>query len=118
MLDNFDISDMISSKMIYNHEHIGITNYIFSIFFIGILLNTFFPSYFINPMHKKSLYTQISISGMSCQNCVDKIEKGIKSLGVEDVDINLSRSMITIKDKKIDLKLIHDKIISLGYEVD
>ena len=55
---------------------------------------------------------------MTCQHCVETIEKGIQSLGVIDVHVELDSSMITIKDKDIDLKLVYEKIHSLGYKIN
>lgn len=65
-------------------------------------------------MVKKQLY----VEGMSCNHCVDSIEKALKSMGVTAV-VDLSTHLVTVEfeQNQISLSLIQELIEKQGYEV-
>ena len=118
LLDNITLTQTFSPDIVSHHNHFGIINYAMTIFFIGIIINTLVSPYIITKPSLNTNHTQISVSGITCQHCVETIEKGIQSLGIVDVHVDLDSSIITIKDIDIDLKLVQEKIHSLGYKVN
>ncbi|PAF43313.1 copper-binding metallochaperone CopP [Helicobacter sp. 11S03491-1] len=60
------------------------------------------------------------VSGMSCQHCVDKIEKFIGEIeGVQLVDVDLSKKIVNVEfEAPATQKSISDAILDAGYEVD
>ena len=68
-------------------------------------------------MEKKT----IKINGMSCGNCVNKIEKALQKLnGVEKATVNLKKGMAKIKydDSIQTLDKLTDTIHDVGYETE
>ncbi|MBL7206135.1 MAG: heavy-metal-associated domain-containing protein [Candidatus Aenigmarchaeota archaeon] len=64
---------------------------------------------------------EISVKGMTCKNCSDKIEKELKETdGVKDVKIDLIKDTVTVKfdSEKVDIENIKSKIDGLGYSTD
>ena len=59
----------------------------------------------------------IKISGMTCNHCTETIEKGIRSMGVSDINVDLDSSIATLRTT-IDVNKIKDKIISLGFKIN
>ena len=100
----------------HTHTHLSIINIISAIFIIIIAFNTL-----INfTGSTKSIDTgdklTIKISGMTCNHCTETIENGIRSMGINDVNVDLDSS-IAIINTNIDSKKIKDKIRSLGFEI-
>lgn len=65
--------------------------------------------------------TTIKINGMSCRNCVNKIEKALQQLnGVEKAAVNLKKGMAKIKydDSIQTLDKLTDIIHDVGYETE
>lgn len=60
----------------------------------------------------------ISISGMSCQHCVDHVEKALKGLnGVSGVKVNLKKNQAELKADAIDDAAISAAVADAGYQV-
>ena len=59
----------------------------------------------------------ISISGMTCNNCVNKISVEIKKLGYEKFKIDLQKGTLSIEDDGVNWNLIRDTIESIGFKV-
>lgn len=65
--------------------------------------------------------TTIKINGMSCGNCVNKIEKALQQLnGVEKATVNLKKGMAKVKydDSIQTLDKLTDTIHDVGYETE
>ena len=58
----------------------------------------------------------IKISGMTCNHCTETIEKGLRSMGINAVNVDLDSSMATMSTH-IDSNKIKEKIRSLGFEI-
>lgn len=61
----------------------------------------------------------LRVSGMSCQHCVNTIEKGLRELdGVEEVKVDLKTKEVKLlyDETRADLGQIKAKIKELGYE--
>ncbi|MCS4541494.1 MAG: heavy metal translocating P-type ATPase [Euryarchaeota archaeon] len=70
-------------------------------------------------MGKKRI--DISIRGMSCASCVEKIEKGLSKLeGVSEVNVNLAteRASIVFDPDKVEVKKFIQTIEDLGYQAN
>ncbi|YCA43207.1 heavy metal translocating P-type ATPase [Bacillus sp. JZ8] len=62
----------------------------------------------------------LSISGMTCAACANRIERGLKKLeGVEEANVNFALESCTVKYNKdeINENQIEEKVNKLGYEV-
>jgi len=62
----------------------------------------------------------IKASGMSCQHCVMRVTKGLKSLqGVGDVSVNLPTGEITVdvEEGKVSRAELEDAVAKSGYQV-
>lgn len=61
----------------------------------------------------------ITVEGMSCQSCVEKIQTALKELnGVNQIEVDLvSKTVKVLSDEEIDKKILFQKIEELGYEV-
>lgn len=73
--------------------------------------------YEINEINN-SVSEYLDITGMTCQVCVNRIEKGVKKLkGIEQINVNLTTNIAEVKyDKeKIKLSEIKTAIKNLGY---
>ena len=53
---------------------------------------------------------------MTCNHCTETIEKGIRSMGINNVHVDLDSSMATM-NTHIDSNKIKEKIRSLGFEI-
>lgn len=65
--------------------------------------------------------TTIKINGMSCGNCVNKIEKALQQLnGVEKATVNFKKGMAKVKydDSIQTLDKLTDTIRNVGYETE
>lgn len=62
---------------------------------------------------------QIKIEGMSCEHCVNRIDKALRKIdGVKDVSIDLNKKMALIEiDNNVKEEKIKETIDDLGYEV-
>lgn len=70
-------------------------------------------------MFNKKNKKVITIEGMSCNHCVQKIENTLNSIeGVKKVKINLKNKNATITtNKNVDDNIIKNKIENLDYKV-
>jgi copper chaperone CopZ len=61
--------------------------------------------------------TTIEIVNLKCHGCVNTVKKGILSLnGINDVDINLEKSKITVPTiDEIVLENVKEKLSKMGY---
>lgn len=64
---------------------------------------------------------KVDIDGMSCDHCVQTLEKGLGSIsGVKKVNVNLKakQALVEVSQASDDLnRQIESKVIDLGYEV-
>ncbi|SDI58574.1 MULTISPECIES: copper ion binding protein [Paenibacillus] len=60
----------------------------------------------------------LQVEGMSCNHCVNSIEKAIKELGAEG-KVNLSGKTVTVDydESKLTIETIKEAIEEQGYEV-
>ncbi|GCL70951.1 copper chaperone [Paenibacillus naphthalenovorans] len=60
----------------------------------------------------------LQVEGMSCNHCVNSIEKAIKELGAEG-KVNLSGKTVTVDydENKLTIETIKEAIEEQGYEV-
>lgn len=61
----------------------------------------------------------IAIEGMTCDNCVKTLTKGIKKVnGVKDVEVDRenARATVTFDTTKTDIAAIHESIGRSGYK--
>ncbi|MGI6777263.1 MAG: copper chaperone CopZ [Acetivibrionales bacterium] len=62
----------------------------------------------------------LTVSGMSCRQCVSNIEKAVGSLnGVSGVNVDLNSRKVSVEfdNEKLSLNTIKDVIEDQGYEV-
>lgn len=60
----------------------------------------------------------IGISGMTCDNCVRRVEKALRGVnGVKEVHVNLKRALatVTFDDTKTHIPELHDALLASGY---
>ena len=60
----------------------------------------------------------IGIAGMTCDNCVRKVEKALRALpGVEEVTVSREKAVarVVYDDTKINVPAMHDALLSSGY---
>ena len=64
--------------------------------------------------------TTLSVSGMRCGKCVDKIEKFIGEIeGVSLIDVNLEKSQVKIEfNAPATQELISEAILDAGFGID
>jgi copper chaperone CopZ len=62
---------------------------------------------------------QLTISGMSCQNCVKSVTNGLyKVPGVQDVIVKLDTGIATVKgDDSVSEEALREAIADRGFEV-
>lgn len=64
---------------------------------------------------------QLAVSGMSCANCAQTIEKGLNAMdAVENAQVNFASEIVTIHydDKQLSVEDLIDKIESLGFHAN
>ncbi len=63
---------------------------------------------------------ELSVSGMRCNKCVDKIEKFIGELdGISLIDVNLQDSKVIVEfESPATQELITEAILDAGFEVE
>ena len=60
----------------------------------------------------------IGISGMTCDNCVRKVEKALRSQpGVKEVRVNRAAALatVTFDTSRVDIPALHDALLKSGY---
>lgn len=62
---------------------------------------------------------EFKVTGMSCQKCVDKIEKFVGEIdGVELIEVDLSKKIVNVEfQAPADEKAICEAILDAGFEV-
>lgn len=77
------------------------------------------PSSLENNLHTEELYTeQLRISGLRCTACIQLIEfrvRKLKGVGQFDINPSLHKAKVSWDNKVVDLKLIIQTIVNLGY---
>ncbi len=70
-------------------------------------------------MFKKKINTILTVEGMHCNNCANKIKNTLLAIeGVKNVKVNLEKREVEITStEEINQTLVKEKIESLGYEV-
>lgn len=61
----------------------------------------------------------IGISGMTCDNCVRKVEHALRALpGIKEVavDRTVALARVTFDDTKVDVPTMHDALLKSGYK--
>ncbi|PWG06243.1 heavy-metal-associated domain-containing protein [Polaribacter aquimarinus] len=60
--------------------------------------------------------TDIQIENLKCGGCAATIKKGISAInGVNDIDINVEKSIVSITSENVNLDEIKKKLSQLGY---
>lgn len=60
----------------------------------------------------------LQVSGMSCQHCVNSIEKALKEIGAKgNVDLQSSSVTVEYEESKVSLDKVKEAIEEQGYDV-
>ncbi|WP_163498487.1 copper-binding metallochaperone CopP [Helicobacter suis] len=61
----------------------------------------------------------LKVKGMTCQHCVDKIEKFVGELeGVNKIDVSLEKQQVVVAfENPANLEAIKEAILDAGYEL-
>ena len=72
-----------------------------------------------NTLLENEVQTELTIWGMTCVSCVNRIESTLSELdGIKSVKVDLeNEKAIIIHDKELDVKMIKNTITRLGYNV-
>ena len=117
LVDSFSINIQTITSIAEHNHHFSIYNNIVSIFLLGVVINSIF-NLSISNNQINSDHNMIFISGMTCNNCVNKISNEIKLLGYENFHIDLNKGTLTINDKHVHWDIIKDKVKSMGYDIN
>ncbi|PAF53395.1 hypothetical protein BKH42_06135 [Helicobacter sp. 13S00482-2] len=62
---------------------------------------------------------EFKVAGMSCQKCVDKIEKFVGEIdGVELIEVDLTKKIVNVQfEFPANEKMISDAILDAGFEI-
>lgn len=62
---------------------------------------------------------EFKVAGMSCQKCVDKIEKFVGEIeGIELIEVDLAKKIVNVEfEAPADEKAICEAILDAGFEV-
>jgi len=61
----------------------------------------------------------IAISGMTCDKCVSRVDKALRSVeGVRDVKVDraAARATVTFESARTNMPALHDTILKSGYQ--
>ena len=61
----------------------------------------------------------IGIAGMTCDNCVRKVERALRGLpGIKEVAVDRTAALarVTFDDTKVDVPTMHDALLKSGYK--
>lgn len=61
----------------------------------------------------------IGIAGMTCDNCVRKVDKALRGLpGVKEVSVDRAAALarVTYDDSVVDVPTMHDALLKSGYK--
>lgn len=62
---------------------------------------------------------KIGIAGMTCDNCVRKVERALRGLpGIREVKVDRAQALATVTydDTVIDVPAMHDALLKSGYQ--
>ncbi|MFN7141767.1 MAG: heavy-metal-associated domain-containing protein, partial [Limisphaerales bacterium] len=72
------------------------------------------------PMRMDPILTrQIAIEGMTCDKCVQRVEKALKNKnGVQAVQVDRQKALATVvfDSSKTDIPALHDALLEAGYK--
>ena len=117
LIDALELSINISADTMMSHNHFSLMNNIITILFLGILLNTIITPFINSRLSLENTGNQFYVSGITCNNCIDKIKASMEDISIFDVHVDLKSSIVTIKDQNIDIELVKNRINSLGFRV-
>lgn len=117
---NFLLKDITGSSCCsttFQQNYIGVVfGIVLLAFMLYAIINNFYKNKFTKNMNADNI--QIKVGGMSCNHCVNNIEKEISQLnGVVSVKADLKEGVVRVEGN-IDRSLIIQKIESLGYNVE
>tara|TARA_Y100001980_G_C14455194_1_gene238261 strand:- start:446 stop:922 length:477 start_codon:yes stop_codon:yes gene_type:complete len=103
---------------IHIHEHTSYINFISAFIIIGLAGNTLLNSIKSNSNTHNETQNAIhlTIGGMSCNNCVQKITSELESMGANNINIDLKSGGTTFNLDK-DLQIVKSRIKSLGFQI-
>jgi Cu+-exporting ATPase len=61
----------------------------------------------------------IGIAGMTCDNCVRKVERALRGLpGIKEVAVDRTAALarVTFDDTQVDVPTMHDALLKSGYQ--
>ena len=116
LIDTMNISIPILVNGSHNHIGNSLFPSITSIILIMIMLNTLLMPYYPQRSNNTDNLTILSIKGMTCDHCLSTVETAIKSIGGQNVEVNLQTSTAQFSGD-VDLEKVKEKIISIGYEI-
>ncbi|MBA4149023.1 MAG: heavy-metal-associated domain-containing protein [Verrucomicrobia bacterium] len=65
------------------------------------------------------LTRQIAIDGMTCEKCVERVEKALRGKeGVKTVQVNRQNAVatVTFDSSQTDIPALHDALLAAGYK--
>jgi len=64
--------------------------------------------------------TRYRVTGMDCPSCAAKIEKAVRSVGVDDVRVSIASQIMTLRpdDPKTHLTEVERAVTAIGYQLD
>ncbi len=124
----FNITSVPHSHLIHEHNGDGFLSIIFTLFFIGILANSYIykrkDSQLIitnsdNKVQSSEPHLSFKVNGMTCSHCKESVESAILSFkSVIDTTIDLVTGDVTIIGSNLDEKAIKEKITNRGFTTD
>ena len=92
----------------------------FSVVFAGLILYTMsikFQKKYFNKNTKNNKLIKVNISGMTCNHCVNNVQKAMAELdGINEFEVSLAENCVYYSGN-IELSVIKNKIDSIGYKV-
>jgi copper chaperone CopZ len=73
----------------------------------------------LNPEERQTETRKIGIAGMTCDKCVETVERALRgSKGVREVNVDRQSAMatVTFNSSETDLPALHDKILESGFK--
>ncbi|MEW5821184.1 MAG: SO_0444 family Cu/Zn efflux transporter [Cyanobacteriota bacterium] len=117
-------ANIMNTYMLHQHESF-IMNYINNISAIILLLVIAFSFYKpkttsnLNVAKDNQISYSFIVEGMTCMNCVEKIDKALRSIEpTNTVSINIKDSRVTVSGSNINKEIISKAIINLGYNIN
>ena len=126
ILDTFiTIKSIPSLDSVHMHHGDGIIPVLFTLLFIGILINSYFyeekgskekGAESNNEVGVPDQDLSFTVNGMTCSHCKESVESAIFSFdSVSDTTIDLSTGSVVISGMDLDEKAIKEKIVNRGF---